>query len=159
MSKTTIYAAKKIITMNPRQPVTSHIAVRDGHILGTGTLEELAGWGEYELDDRFADKILMPGLVEGHSHSWEGAAWEDVFVGFHGRRDPEGRMHSGLDSIDAVDLVVRLQEITKKRILPDKFKGVRTVKDVVDAVDLGVVFAVGGGGFDDFYGADEVDEV
>ena len=40
-----------------------------------------------------------------------------------------------LDSIDAVDLVVRLQEITKKRIMPDKFKGVRTVKDVVDAVE------------------------
>ena len=40
-----------------------------------------------------------------------------------------------LDSIDAVDLVVRLQEITKKRIKPDKFKSVRTVKDVVDAVE------------------------
>ena len=40
-----------------------------------------------------------------------------------------------LDSIDAVDLVVRLQEITKKRIMPDRFKGVRTVKDVVDAVE------------------------
>jgi len=40
-----------------------------------------------------------------------------------------------LDSIDAVDLVVRLQEITKKRILPDQFKSVRTVKDVVDAVE------------------------
>ena len=40
-----------------------------------------------------------------------------------------------LDSIDAVDLVVRLQEITKKRILPDQFKEVRTVKDVVDAVE------------------------
>lgn len=40
-----------------------------------------------------------------------------------------------LDSIDAVDLVVRLQEITRKRIQPDRFKGVRTVKDVVDAVE------------------------
>jgi len=40
-----------------------------------------------------------------------------------------------LDSIDAVDLVVRLQEITKKRILPDQFKSVRTVEDVVDAVE------------------------
>ena len=39
-----------------------------------------------------------------------------------------------LDSIDAVDLVVRLQEITKKRIQPEQFKSVRTVKDVVDAV-------------------------
>ncbi len=40
-----------------------------------------------------------------------------------------------LDSIDAVDLVVRLQEITKKRIKPDQFKSVRTVKDVVDVVE------------------------
>ena len=40
-----------------------------------------------------------------------------------------------LDSIDAVDLGVRLQEITKKRITPDQFKSVRTVADVVDAVE------------------------
>jgi acyl carrier protein len=40
-----------------------------------------------------------------------------------------------LDSIDAVDLVVRLQEITKKRISPDQFKAVRTVEDVVNAVE------------------------
>jgi len=40
-----------------------------------------------------------------------------------------------LDSIDAVDLIVRLQEITKKRIQPDQFKGVRTVRDIVDAVE------------------------
>lgn len=39
-----------------------------------------------------------------------------------------------LDSIDAVDLVVRLQEITKKRIQPEQFKSVRTVEDIVDAV-------------------------
>jgi acyl carrier protein len=40
-----------------------------------------------------------------------------------------------LDSIDAVDLVVRLQEITKKRIRPEQFKAVRTVEDVVNAVE------------------------
>jgi acyl carrier protein len=39
-----------------------------------------------------------------------------------------------LDSIDAVDLVVRLQEITKKRIQPEQFKSVHTVEDIVDAV-------------------------
>ena len=39
-----------------------------------------------------------------------------------------------LDSIDAVDLVVRLQDITKKRLKPEQFKAVRTVEDVVDAV-------------------------
>ena len=40
-----------------------------------------------------------------------------------------------LDSIDAIDFVVRLQEITKKRISPDQFKSVRTVEDIVDAVE------------------------
>jgi len=49
----------------------------------------------------------------------------------------EARLYEDLDldSIDAVDLIVRLQEITKKRIKPDQFKSVRTVKDVVDAVE------------------------
>ena len=39
-----------------------------------------------------------------------------------------------LDSIDAVDLVVRLQEYTGKKIDPDVFKSVRTIDDVIDAV-------------------------
>ena len=40
-----------------------------------------------------------------------------------------------LDSIDAIDFVVRLQELTKKRISPDQFKSVRTVEDIVDAIE------------------------
>lgn len=39
-----------------------------------------------------------------------------------------------LDSIDAVDLVVKLRELTGKKISPDAFKAVRTVSDVVDEV-------------------------
>ena len=39
-----------------------------------------------------------------------------------------------LDSIDAVDLVVKLREITGKKIEPDAFKQVRTVEDVVNEV-------------------------
>ncbi|MBR9970177.1 acyl carrier protein [Magnetospirillum sulfuroxidans] len=39
-----------------------------------------------------------------------------------------------LDSIDAVDLVVKLQELTGKKIKPEQFKTVRTVGDVVDRV-------------------------
>lgn len=40
-----------------------------------------------------------------------------------------------IDSIDAVDLVMELKKITGKKIQPDDFKAVRTVQDVVDAVD------------------------
>jgi len=37
-----------------------------------------------------------------------------------------------VDSIDAVDLVVKLQEYTGRKIAPAEFKSVRTVGDVVD---------------------------
>ena len=40
-----------------------------------------------------------------------------------------------LDSIDAVDLAVKLQEITEKKISPENFKQIRTVEDVVVAVE------------------------
>lgn len=36
-----------------------------------------------------------------------------------------------LDSIDAVDLAIKLQSMTGKRIKPEDFKSVRTVGDVV----------------------------
>lgn len=39
-----------------------------------------------------------------------------------------------LDSIDAVDLAIKLQEMTGKRIKPEEFKTVRTVGDVISAV-------------------------
>ena len=39
-----------------------------------------------------------------------------------------------LDSIDAVDLIVKLQNYTDRKISPEVFKNVRTVGDIVDAV-------------------------
>ena len=39
-----------------------------------------------------------------------------------------------LDSIDAVDLVVRLQQVTKKKVNPEDFRQIRTLRDVVEAV-------------------------
>ncbi|HZM85519.1 MAG TPA: acyl carrier protein [Blastocatellia bacterium] len=39
-----------------------------------------------------------------------------------------------IDSIDAVDLAVRLKDLTGKRMQPEVFKSVRTVKDVVNAL-------------------------
>ena len=39
------------------------------------------------------------------------------------------------DSIDAVDLAVRLQDFTKQKIPPENFKQIRTKNEVVDAVE------------------------
>ena len=97
-TKTTIFAAKKIITMNPHQPVATHVGVRDGRIIGVGRLDELKTWGPHELDDTFADKVLMPGFVEGHCHLMEGGMWNFAYVGFYDRRAPDGVLWTGLKS-------------------------------------------------------------
>jgi acyl carrier protein len=50
---------------------------------------------------------------------------------------PDARLYEDLelDSIDAVDMVVHLQKRTGRKIKPETFRAVRTVQDVVDAVD------------------------
>lgn len=39
-----------------------------------------------------------------------------------------------IDSIDAVDIAVKLKQLTGKRLQPEVFKSVRTVRDVVNAL-------------------------
>ena len=50
---------------------------------------------------------------------------------------PEARLYQDLelDSIAAIALVVHLQKLTGKKIKPEEFKSVRSVNDVVDAVE------------------------
>ncbi len=52
------------------------------------------------------------------------------------RIEPSSRLNEDLDidSIDAVDLIVRLKPLVGKRLQPESFKSVRTVQDVVDAM-------------------------
>lgn len=103
---TTVFRAKKILTMNPIQPRASCVAVRDGRILAVGDEGEMGGWGVHTLDERFADKVLMPGLVEGHSHLLEGGFWKYAHVGYHDRYGPDGKLWKGLRTFD--DVVSRL---------------------------------------------------
>lgn len=48
----------------------------------------------------------------------------------------ESNLYSDLDidSIDAVDLAVKLKQLTGKRLQPEVFKTIRTIGDVVDAL-------------------------
>ncbi len=112
MTPTIVYSARKIITMNPMQESATHVAVRDGRILAVGTLEETALWGDFQLDQRFAGKVLMPGLIEGHCHLKEGSMWDWVYLGWFDRRDPQGKVWGGLRSMDAV--VERLIEVATR---------------------------------------------
>lgn len=49
---------------------------------------------------------------------------------------PEARLYDDLDidSIDAVDLIVKLKPLVGKRLQPEAFKSVRTLQDVVNAL-------------------------
>lgn len=40
-----------------------------------------------------------------------------------------------LDSIDAIDLIVRLQKIIGKKVRPEDFKQIKTLDDVVKAIE------------------------
>ncbi|WP_262963939.1 acyl carrier protein [Methylobacter psychrophilus] len=48
----------------------------------------------------------------------------------------EARLYQDLDfdSIDAVDMIVRIKEMTGKSVKPEDFKSARTISDVVEAV-------------------------
>ena len=115
---TTVYAARKVITLNPMQPEATHVAVRGGRILAVGDLDRVREWGDFELDDRFTGKVLMPGLVEGHCHLKEGSMWEMPYLGWFDRRDPDGKVWPSLRSMDAV--VERLVEIDAQMLADGK---------------------------------------
>ena len=94
------------------------MAVRDGRILAVGELADMAGWGDTEDDQRFRDKVLMPGLVEGHSHVMTGNLWRYPYVGFYDRTGPDGRHWAGLKTLQAV--VERLQAAEAELDDPDQ---------------------------------------
>ena len=114
----TIFSARKILTMNTYQPVTTHVAVRGGRILGTGSLDELAEWGDYTIDNSFEDKVLLPGFVEAHCHAMNGSVWENTYVGYFDRTDPDGRVWLGIKDLDGV--LNRLREIERTLDNPEQ---------------------------------------
>lgn len=113
MPTTTIYTAKHIRTLWNPKPVAQAIAVREGRILGVGTIESLSQWGEAEIDERFAESVIVPGFVEAHAHCMDGAMWNFPYVGFFDRTDPDGNLWEGCKTLGAV--VERLQAASAAR--------------------------------------------
>ena len=73
----TVYPARRIITMDPSLPTATAVAVREDRIVAVGTMETLQPWLEvwdYEIDDTFLDKVLMPGFIDPHLHPGLGAS-------------------------------------------------------------------------------------
>jgi acyl carrier protein len=69
-------------------------------------------------------------------YSWLVNILNEMFELNTARITLEANLYSDLDidSIDAVDLAVKLKQLTGKRLEPEVFKSVRTVQDIVDAL-------------------------
>ncbi|MCG8490394.1 MAG: hypothetical protein MI743_02160, partial [Sneathiellales bacterium] len=109
MSETIVFTARKIITMNPANAHATHVAVREGKILAVGSEEEMTGWGPYDFDRTFENKVLMPGMIEGHCHLMAGGIWNFTYVGYQDRVDPDGKLWVGVKTIE--DVIDRLKEV------------------------------------------------
>jgi predicted amidohydrolase YtcJ len=104
----TVFTARRVVTLDPAIPTCEAVAVRDGRILGVGTVDELrSAWGPLRVDDRFADAVVLPGFVEAHSHSFEGAIWAWEYAGFFPRRGPDGELRPGCRSLDELLALLR----------------------------------------------------
>jgi predicted amidohydrolase YtcJ len=67
----TVFTARSIISMNPQTPTAEAIAIRGDTIVAIGNLadlrEELHGL-TVRVDERFDDKVIMPGFIDPHIH-------------------------------------------------------------------------------------------
>ncbi len=73
----TVFPARKIITMDPSMPTATVVAVREDRIVAVGTMDTLRPWldaHEYEIDERFRNKVLLPGFIDPHLHPTLGAS-------------------------------------------------------------------------------------
>jgi len=75
-------------------------------------------------------------MNEEEIYSWVVNTLHEMFELEKAQITPQANLYSDLDidSIDAVDLAVKLKQLTGKRLEPEVFKSVRTVQDVVDAL-------------------------
>jgi predicted amidohydrolase YtcJ len=109
VSEITVFPARTIVTMDPAQPTVEAIAVRDGRILAAGSLDECASWGAHDIDRRFAEHVIVPGMIEAHAHTLEGAFALLPYVGWFDRHRVDGGIALGIRTYDA--LLDRLREI------------------------------------------------
>ena len=64
-----LFLAATIITMDDMQAEAEMVAVTEGRVLAVGSAEELSGaYPAATRDNSFADKTLVPGLIDPHIH-------------------------------------------------------------------------------------------
>lgn len=144
MTDAVIHRARKVVTVDPALPSADAVAVRGDRIIAVGTVDELiSAWGSMPVDDTFADSVLLPGFVEAHSHSLEGAIWAWEYAGFFPRLGPDGKRRQGCQTFDELIEMLRrldaeLADPTESLIVwgfdPIYFPGERLAAHHLDSV-------------------------
>ncbi len=73
---TTLYIARKIITMERAAPEATAVAVAGKRIVAVGALDQVKAalsTQNFTIDETFKDKIVLPGLIDQHLHPILGA--------------------------------------------------------------------------------------
>lgn len=115
----TLFEAKKVTTMNPKQPEAEAVAVQKGIIVGVGDNAELrrtlqAHRVEVITNDTFADSYMYAGFSEHHMHPHILGAYlkDSHYMGYVDRKAADGTIMQGIQSVE--QLKVRLAELIEK---------------------------------------------
>lgn len=99
----TVLTAAAIHTMDPQVPRAEAIAIRGDRILALGDPQTLlATYPGSRLDERYADRVLLPGFVEAHAHVSGGPMGGPHYLGYFPRMAPDGSMLAGSTSMEQV---------------------------------------------------------
>ena len=73
----TVFTAALVVTVDDEMSTAQAVAVDDGLIVAVGSLDEvIAALGNrvHTVDTKFADSVMLPGLIDQHLHPILGAS-------------------------------------------------------------------------------------
>lgn len=117
MKRLRVFTAAQIRTMDPGRPTANAVAVSDGKVVSVGTLKSMQPWLRrvpHDIDDSFADRVLMPGFIDPHTHLRLSGTYMGLnYVGPIESTDPQGHRVPALP--DRAAVLARLQSLVDAR--------------------------------------------
>ena len=82
--------------------------------------------------------VDMSAMSRDELYAWVVQLLAEMFELDPAALTPQSNLYAELDidSIDAVDLAVRLTQLTGQRLAPERFRTIHTIADIVDALAL-----------------------
>jgi len=121
MGRITVYVARKVRTLDPGRPEAQAVAVMDGRVVSTGTLESMRPWlsrHEHVIDETLKDKVILPGFIDPHTHFTMSAGYLALhYIGPIESPGPQG-MNPAL--LTHADIIAKLTRAHRDETDPEK---------------------------------------